>query len=218
MSRAIQIGMRLLVALFAIVPLEAAYEYPPSTTAIRNAYFLGADNNEQTSRFLAQYVKRPPLPKSGPHVAEIEVRTPYEQVVLHAREVPGSYSAQDAEQDYRAHPGSFIVRVRIELTPTYSSLLDSGPSGAQAMRLRPGDFWRDFSIRLVQQREVKPKRIFGWPIYTSPQRGSGPSQLIAAEVKLEYDPAQIASAPAQIEVRTPDGQQVITEFDLAKLK
>jgi hypothetical protein len=206
------------IALLTIAPLASAYEYPLSSTAIRNAYFLGTDNNEQTSRFLAEYVKRPPLPKAGPHVSEIEVRTPYEQVVLHARDVPGSYSAQDAEQDYRAHPGSFLVRVRIELTPTYSDLLDNGPGGAQGVRLRPADFWRDFSIHLIQQSEVKPKRIIGWPVHTSRRPGAGPVRLVGAEVRLEYDPAEIASAPAQIEVVTPDGQQVVTEFDLAKLK
>jgi len=75
-------------------------------------------------------VKRPPLPKSGPHIAEVEFRTPYEQVVLRARQAPGSYSAQQAEEDYRAQPDLVLVRVRINLTPTYPAYVIDRSSGS----------------------------------------------------------------------------------------
>jgi hypothetical protein len=87
--------------------------------------------------------------------------------------------------------------------------------GTQLIQLLPLDFWRDFSIRLVQGETAAPKKIagrpIGWPLYSR-------SGLIGVVVELEFDAAQVTSAPARIEVLTPDGQKVAAEFDLEKLR
>src|SRR5580704_10390536 len=98
----------LLVA--ALVAAQAgAYDRNLDSSAIRDAYFLGSDKG-QSVRFLADYSRTLPAPKSGPHIAEIEVRTPFAQVVASSREHSVGYSAQQAEQDYVKTSGTFQVR------------------------------------------------------------------------------------------------------------
>jgi hypothetical protein len=192
----------------------AAYEHPLGSHSVREAYFLGRRNDDKLAAFLAQYVKRLPVPKSGPHVAEIEIRTPYKQVVLRASQAPDGYSAQQAEQDYRAQSEVIIVRVHISLTPTYPGYLVKNSEGAQAIQARPLDFWRDFSVRFIQEKEITPKRISGRPLFSA--RGS--SGLMGADVELEFDVAQVTSAPVRVEVLTPDGHRADAEFDLGELR
>jgi hypothetical protein len=64
-----------LIGVLLAEPL-AAYEQPLRDYSIREAYFLGRRKDEKAAQFLAQYVKKLPVPKEGPHVAEIELRTP----------------------------------------------------------------------------------------------------------------------------------------------
>jgi hypothetical protein len=203
----------LLIALFA-PQFSSAYEHPVSFYSIWQAYFLGQKNinDEGLAAFLASYVKRLPLPQSGAHVTAIEIHTPYEQVVLRTLQSSVDYSPQQAEQDYRAQSDVILVRVRINLTPTYSSRVDTSPVN-HGVQLRPLDFWRDFSFRLIQEKEVVPNKISGRPLFA---KGNG--GLSGAEVELQFDAAKVASTPVRIEVRMPEGNTVTVEFDLEKLR
>ncbi len=204
----------LLLAL-VVAQVAGAYDYPLDSTSIREAYFLGQRYDEKAAKFLAQYIQRPPLPKTGPHVAEIEIRTPFEQVVLRSRRHSLGYSAQRAEQDYAARPDRVLVRVQIRLTPSYGALLPA-PPGSSGVQVRSPDFWSDFSFRVLQGSAITPKRIHGAPVYGP---GFGPSStLTGAEVLLEFNAAQFRSAPVRIEVITPDHQHVAAEFDLRDLR
>lgn len=202
-------------ALALIAPLTlAAYERPLASHSIREAYFLGRGRDTTATAFVEQYVRRFPLPTKGPHVAEIEIRTPYEQVVLRAWQAPDGYSAQQAEQDYRARPDVIVVRIRINATPTYT------PSAflATAGGFRPVEFWHDFLVRLVQaEHEFEPKKVNGRPVFSSGSRSGGGS-LVGADVELEFDARQVGSAPATVKVLMPDGQLVKVEFELGKLR
>ncbi len=215
-----RIGIGVLAMALVSAQISLAYEHPLDSHSIREAYFLGRSSDGKAAKFLAQYVKQPALPKSGPHIAEIELRTPYKQVVLRAGQVPGSYSAQQAEQDYRDRPDLIIVRVRINLTPTYPALIADPSRGKGQVGERPDDFWRDFKIRIVQGSEVRPKGITGRALFQSGL--SGPrvfgDVMLGAEVLLEFDAAQIRSEPLKIQVLTPDGQSVEVEFDLKELR
>jgi len=190
-----------LLVVAQVAQSAAAYEYPLSSSAVREAYFLGSRKDEKTTEFLAQYVRRFPLPALGPHVAEIEVRTPLQQVVKRAKDALPGYSAFQAQKEYQANPDRIVVRVRVYLTPTYGGYN------------RPKDFWRDFKISVAHHDAIEPKKVTG-----DPQYSIGIGDLIGAEVLLEFDTGQIASELLRIEVRTPDGQVVTTEFDLRKLR
>jgi hypothetical protein len=204
-------GVLILGLLPSSAPL-AAYQQPLSSTDIRNAYFLGSRNDENTAEFFSQYDRLLPVPKSGPSISKIEVRTPYAQVVERTTALLG-YSAQKAQEDFLARPAIFIVRVSIALTPSYPDMLSSKSGVA---RLRSDDFWRDFKVRVVQGQEITAHKIRGWPTYSS--GGEDSSHLSGAEIELQYEIAKIASSPVQIEVLTPDGQQVVADFDLSKLR
>lgn len=122
-------------------------------------------------------------------------------------------SPQQAERDYRAQSDLILVRVRINLTPTYSSRVGVSPVN-HAVQLRPLDFWRDFSFRLIQEeKRIAPDKISGKPLFTQHNGG-----LSGAEVELEIDATKVSSAPVRIEVGMPEGNTATAEFDLGKLR
>lgn len=191
----------------------APYQYPLSSTAIREAYFLGQRNDEKTREFLAQYVRMFPLPPKGPHVAAIGITTPYLQVVRHGLANGSGYSAQDAEEEFLGKPGSFLVTVTIYTTFTYSPNWLESKDGKHVMHPERLEFWRDFHVRLIQAAEIAPSKITGWPIYAAKRNTVG-----GAEVNLVFPAERIQSAPAEIDVETPNGAHVSVTFDLAKLQ
>jgi hypothetical protein len=193
------------------------YEVPLDSHSVREAYFLGQRNDEKTTEFLSAYVKHPPFPEKGPYISEIELLTPYAQVLEMSREKTVGYSAQDAEEDYRRRGDTIRVRVRIEFTPTYGPIEahKSDQDGVQGLTLRPPDFWKAFRIGLKQHEQwIEPCEIYGEPTY-EPFPGG---QMTGALVWYVYDAHEVASEEVSVEVFTPDGQHVVATFDLAKLR
>ncbi|MGA8871690.1 MAG: hypothetical protein WA434_09140 [Candidatus Acidiferrales bacterium] len=201
------------IALVALEP-ALAYNSPLSSEAIREAYFLGKRNDEQTAAFFTKYIHVLPAPESGPYVSVIGIETPYSAIVRRVQRAPIGYHAQEAEQQFLGKAGIFTVFVEINFTSSY-------PDPAQFSTYVNGavlvpDFWKDFKIQLTQDREVEAQSAKGGPIYSD--YAIDEYGLAGAVVELEYDPAKIDSAtPATVDVLTPDGQDVQTTFDLAQL-
>ncbi|HXQ26460.1 MAG TPA: hypothetical protein VN822_08660 [Candidatus Acidoferrales bacterium] len=196
----------LLLAATAAQPL-VAFDYPLSSEAIREAYFLGTANSDKRQAFFEKYRHNLPVPKSGADVALIEVETPFVCVVDAIAQAPMNYFAQEAEQDYLGKPGKFRVHVEIYFTPTYPKPDDT------AVTL--GDFWRDFKIHLKQDAEIPPLSVHGQPIYSEDTI----SGYIGATIDVEYNVKKIdAGGFTTVEVDTPDGQQVETTFQLNNLR
>lgn len=190
-----------------------ALNYPLSSTAIRDAYFLGDRRDEQTADFLAGYTHRLPAPKTGPYVDEIGIDTPFTEVVRHAA-LETNYYAPDAVEEFQQKPMSVRVHVDIALTPSYSPI----PERAQAAFYEwVPDFWNDFNVRLLQgKRVIAAQHRRGGPFYTY-----GDTELpyiTGARIELDYDPGQIEDDSTTVEVVTPDGQKVETTFDLGRLR
>jgi hypothetical protein len=154
-----------------------------------------------TAKILAQYVKRLPATNGPWQPAEIEVRTPYYQVALRSWQSLAGYSAQQAWEEYRKRKPQIIVRVYLVTSLTQSIVRE--------------DSWREFKFRIKQQKEIQPVAMTGRPIYF---QSDGGSWLGGAEVYLELDAAQVASAPLQIEVTLLDGKVSTAEFDLSRLR
>lgn len=165
--------LAVLAAGLLFVPFSSAFQSPLSDEDIRDAYFLGQRNDEATARAFVSYLKMLPEPKSGPYISEVEVYTPYSQLVERSRLHSVGYSAQQAKKDYRATPDSLFVRIRIDFTATYGAfelyrsgrLLES-PKGSSS-DARP-DYHRDFRAGLSQKGEwIEPLSIqlamAGWP-------------------------------------------------------
>jgi hypothetical protein len=207
-----------LILLGAVIAAPAAtYDHPPGSHAIREAYFIGASNYPQG---LAGYIKSLPVPNTGAHVAEMEVRTPFAQVIVMSHEHSVGYSAQQAAQDYRKNPDTIQVRVQILNTATFA--IDSPAAAAQsacrgAQRMNSvQECFRGFRFQFSQGKEIKPKTSYGVPVdfYT----GDGISGSIGGNIWFVFSTNDVASAPLRVTVYTPDGQEVSAEFDLAALR
>ena len=250
-------SFRSCLAVFAVellfVPFLSAFQSPLSDEDIRDAYFLGQRNDEATARAFLSYLKMLPAPKSGPYISEVEVYTPYSQLVERSRLHSVGYSAQQATKDYRAAPDSLFVRIRIDFTSTYGAfelyrsgrLLDPPKNGSSEPR---PDYHRDFRAGLTQKDGwIDPLRVqivpAGWPSsghmpfsdfyyspFLTPASFSGGSSnghgsylgygccFIGWQVWLQYDPSDIDSADARVEVMTTDGQHVSVPLDLSRLR
>lgn len=204
---------------FVLVAVVAAplfaYEYPLSETAIRNAYFLGAANNKETQEFLARYTHVLPMPKSGPHVTAITLDTPYAEIVQYST-TARNFLAVDAVAKFLNLPAMFRVRVRIDLTASYTPIISSDAHGAV---LRTDDFWRDFKINFIQAKTTTAaQHVKGEPIYVGTTSDGGGSTLSGAIVSLDYPATHVAVDVATVEVLTPDGQDVRSDFDIGQLQ
>lgn len=206
-----------LIAVFAIS--AAAYDHPLQSLAIRDAYFLGADSH-QSAEFLSHYMKDLPVPKSGPYVSVMEVRTPFAQVVANSHDHSAGYSAQDAEQDYRKNPDTVQVRVQIIVAPLDAvgavTQVPAACMGVQRMNSAL-DCFHDFRFRFFQQNQnlvkfIQPQSSYGVPFY------SGNGVFYAGDVWFTFRASRIASAPLQVSVTRSDGQKFSAEFDLSTLR
>lgn len=210
------LGSFLLVAFVATQ--SAGYDHPLGSSAIREAYFMGSG---RYAEFLSTYTKNLLAPKTGPDVSQIEVRTPFAQVIVRSHEHSVGYSSMSAEEDYKKNPDTVQVRVQILSTATYAIgsqgtvpeiLTPPACQGVQRMN-SVEDCFRDFRFVFSQGKDLKPKSFYGVPMY----RGE-PSILIGADIWFTFSTADIASAPLRVTVSTPDGQMVSAEFDLAALR
>jgi hypothetical protein len=169
---------------------------------VRDAYFLGQDA-DRCADFLKQYVQSLPVPQTGPQVSQIELQTPYAQIVAVSHQHITAYSAQQAALDYKSRGDTFLVRVQIMFTPTYTN--------------RPPDFWQGASIALVQKDHIAPTNITGQTIYTN--NADGTSWPIGANIYATFPTHGIADdSSVDIEVTPPEGPTTHATFDLSTLK
>lgn len=190
-------------ALFAVLTPQRAfsYDHPLGDEAVRDAYFVGQDKTG-VNAFLAPYTQELPLPDSGPHVAEVELSTPYTQVVEDSAQHASSYSAQEAADAYRKRGDVLLVRVKVLFTPTYSG---------------DDDYWRGVSVGLIQKgKHMGGIGVTGQPIYTAdPEGGELP---IGANIYVTFSVNGVQDGPLQVEIEPPGGAQVHAKFDLSSLR
>jgi hypothetical protein len=214
-----RLALILVVSMLAMTQPVLGFEYPLSGTAIRAAFLTGNENNDRTTEFFLKYAHSLPAPASGPHVAIISLRTPYEQVAERGATVT-NYHAQEAEQEFMGKSMPFFVRVQIDFTATYPAYPAPQPGGAQSLLQPLPDVERDFQIKVVQGKEISPKSTHSYLAY-SDEFDNQSSMIFGAAgviIEQEFDPDKIDSADMTIKVHTPDGQDVETTFDLGQLQ
>lgn len=199
-----KMSIAILASFLLAVPAFAGYEYPLQTPEILDAYFLGQRSNQQTIEFLEAYTKRWIQPQATRYVVtEIDVKTPYEQVVERGiHNAPGDSPVQ-TETDLLAHPLSFIVIVSVIYNSAYNGP-DTGDNSSSGSR-------HGFSIQVKQKKKLASRGMDEEPF--GGMRGPYGIMLTA-----EFDPAKVTSGPTHITVHTPDGRSVSADFDLSKLK
>ena len=208
----IRLGTFATLALIALPAL--AYQYPLSSSDIRNAYLLGYAKDLNTTNFFAPYVRELPMPETGPHVAKITLKTPYGQIVELGQSAVNA-DVQGAEEEYATRKLPFLVQVGVDLTPTYPDPLTWNPTA-------PGfpvpDFQRDFPVQLVQDdKKIAEQSTQVYLLYS--EGAFNIYEVSGAIIEYRYDPEKIdPDNEITVEVQTPDDQEVETTFDLGHLR
>lgn len=209
----------LLVALLAVQPL-AAFDTPLSEEAIREAYFLGQRHDESLSKALEKYTQQLPVPDSGPHIAFVTCLTPFAQAVLFSSQQTSNYSAQQAQLDHRHLKETVQVQIAIRFTNSYGPMVPANPSAFSkdhpALVPRPSDFWRDFAVAVFDGGKLlDPASSTGRPDYICDEGGC---VLVGAAVLLDFPAEAFTQQDVTVQVDPPEGDQVVTNFDLTQVR
>lgn len=206
----------------------AAYEAPLTPPAIHEAYILGQRNDQATATFVSPYVKQITEGSQVPHIAQIEILTPFAQIVDLSRRFTSGYREDQAAREYHQRGDTIVVRIVLMLPAAYPKPKpepepdqppvppqQSPPSNAP---LQPENFWQNFRFQMKQHdKTIATRSIRNTPIYSTPTKDT-PAVLDGATVWLEYDAKDVASEEAVIEVTTPDSKTINATFDLKKLR
>lgn len=202
------------LSLLALLSLElAAYDHPLTESNVRDAYFLGTDS-ARSAEFLSDYARVfQPANPGGPYVAQIEVRTPYAQVVIKSRQQIG-YSAVQAEEDYKRTGDALQVRVQILYPATQFVAVQPSPACAGAQRMNDAlACFGDFSFRFAQGKALHAATTYGTPIYSV-----GDGSFIGGDVWFSFPAAgAVTSAPLHVTVTHSGAQRALATFDLSML-
>src|SRR5579862_8331125 len=116
----IRIAIMAAVGLGLLAGPGIAYVQRLDQQAIHEAYVLGLRNDKSTGDFLASYISEVAGPQNGAHIAEIELLTPYAQIVDECRQKTGvNFTEQQATDDYKSRGDIIKVNVVIMLPATY---------------------------------------------------------------------------------------------------
>ena len=194
---------------------------PLSEEAVRDAYFLGQHHDQTLSLFLAKYMKILPMPKSGPDIASISFLTPFALFAQESSQRTMNYSAQQAEQNHRNQEEIVRIVIQIQLTETYGALIPT-PTGSRSgspigFAKRPGDFWKDFEVQVVDKdRVLVPLSSSGDSVYSCDSYGG--CILSGATLQFEFSAKAFKSDSPAIQVTPPEGDPVSVDFDLSRLR
>ena len=199
-SRVSRTAFPKLLAMLASIAMAlpaSAYDYPLSSSAIRDAYFLGRRQGGLGTEFLAEYRHAIPSLRVEEFISFARIETPFVQVAVQSGQKL-NYSAQDAVQDFLGKP----LPVRVHLEICY--MPDAPPDALK--------------IKLVQNRkEIVPASMERSAFYppTDPYTRL-PS--IGETFDLEVDALKLDGSALAIYIETPDGRNAMVEFDLQNLR
>jgi hypothetical protein len=211
----------------ASAPNSLAYDAPLTPAALHEAYILGQRNDQATAGFLNPYVKQITEHSDSPHIAGIEILTPFAQVVDLSRRFTSGYSEEQAAREYHQRGDTIVVRIVLMLpaayprsdTPANEPEAPPQPSpSAPNTAMRPENFWQNFRFETKQRgKTIATRFIRNKPIYSTPTKDT-PAVLDGATVWLQYDAKDVAPEDTVVEVTTPDSKTINATFDLKKLR
>jgi hypothetical protein len=220
---------RLLVTFFfcfADCGTSAAYETPLTPSGLHEAYILGKRNDQATANFLNPYLKQIAEGSQVPHIAQIEILTPFAQVVDLSRSFTSGYSEEQAAREYHQRGDTVVLRIALMLPAAYPKpelAPDQPPAPPQQSPpanapLLPENFWQNFRFEMKQHgKTIASRSIRNKPIYSTPTKDT-PAVLDGETVWLEYDAKDVTSDEIAVEVTTPDSKAINATFDLKKLR
>jgi hypothetical protein len=204
---------------------SAGYEAPLTSAALHEAYILGQRNDQTTASFRNPYSKQITEGSKAPHIAEIQILTPFAQVVDLSRQFTSGYSEEQAAREYHQRGDTVVVRILLMLPAAYPKPEPAPNQPAAAPQppapnaaLQPENFWQNFRFETKQHgKTIATRSIHNKPIYSTATKDT-PAVLDGATVWLEYDAKDVASEETVVEVTTPDSKTINATFDLKKLR
>jgi hypothetical protein len=122
----------------------------------------------------------------APHIAEIEILTPFAQVVDLSRQSPSGYSEQQAVREYHQRGNTVVVRILLMLPAAYPkpepAPSEAPPSSPQSpppnTALQPENFWQNFRFETKQHdKTIASRSVRNRPIYSSPPKTHPPYSM-----------------------------------------
>jgi len=212
----------LVVVICLFLSPACAYESPFDARALHDAWQLGQRNDQETGNFLAQYLKKISGGENDPYTAEVEILTPYAQVVDRSRQKTTSYTEEQAALDYRQHGNTILINIVIMLPAAYPTTgkdsRTTNPPAGNSRVVRPENFWQNFQFNLTQHGKVIPARSISKKSIDSSATKGTPAALDGANVWLEFDAEDVTSEETIVEVVTPEAKTISATFDLKKLR
>jgi hypothetical protein len=186
-----------LILSLALALPGSAYDYPLTSTAIRDAYFLGRRQGGLGTEFLAEYQRSIPSLRVEQFISFAQIETPFVLVAVQSSRKL-NYSAQDALEDFRDKPLDFRIHFEICYMP------DAPPDAVK--------------IKLIQNRkEIVPDSVersgFYAPADVYTRLGS-----IGEVVDMKVDAAKIDSSSLTVQIDTPNDQHAQVNFELQSLR
>jgi hypothetical protein len=198
----------LIASLFCPSALPA-YIDQLSDSDVLEAYRLGQRHDQDAAKFFRDYEASFPNAVQGLRVQHLAIRTPYCAVVVRSFEAGSMYPLRQAVADAAERADVFEVVVWLD--------------GAANSSITPNDiadlknrFWGQFDVQLSQEHKIAPRKMRASPLYERTGRPS--TTIIGAQVWVEYDVRDVASALIHIQATDPQGRSVSAEFDLDKLR
>jgi hypothetical protein len=184
-----------LLALAIALP-AFAYEYPLSSDAIRDAYFLARRPDRESLRFLSAYTHKVPEFKVESYTSNVIVETPYVQVAEEVR-LRINYHAQDAVAEFFDKPKNFRIHMDIYFLRGISDSV---------------------TVNLMQNgKEISPRAVERSSLYPASDEYYTPG-TIGEHLEIECNPEGIDSSVLTIKIGLPDGRKAQTKFDMADLR
>ena len=183
-----------------------ALDYPLSSEAIRDAYFLGKGDPNRRLEFLQKYARNYPEPESGQYVGAIQLETPFVTIAQRVSRSVSNYLAPDAEQEFLGKPG--VCHISVDVYYVYTP---SDPPPGQNVH-----YQMDYIVRLKQHGKEIPIK-HKWT-ETTLSDASAPANF-GFELNFEYDADKMDPASAAtVENVAPVGKNIVETFDLGRLR
>jgi hypothetical protein len=223
MHSAARPGIAIVAALVILVQPIFAFQSPLSEESVREAYFLGQRHDGSLEGLVEKSTQRFAAPKNGPYISSVRFVTPFVSAAQLSSSYVGNYSAQQADLDHR-QAGKEIVRITVEiqLTEAYGQFIapakaNSRSSSASVLIPRPPDFWRDFRVQIFNGDQALSNSVYhGSSNYSCGDYGS--YILTGATLTFEFPADVFSDDAASVRVDPPEGEPVIADFDLGRLR
>lgn len=195
---ALSFMLSIIVVVVVALPV-VAFDYPLTTSAIRDAYFMGTGPKGTDPDFYSGYFQTLDMPHKRKRTSQIIVETPFFHIAEHSRETP-NYTPQDAMKEFLGKRASFRVYLDVYFDPPQSG--DPKP----------------VLVKLSQQgAEIASSSTDRWPLSRFRDENTG-DVSIGERIWLTCDAEKFRQSDLVFSIDAPDGEHAQATFDLSRIR